>query len=66
MVFLKCVIRKTIETTLLCDNNENNEKFGTPKFFMPYEKGISEQRNFVAPRYDLELIFTRTLSLKLK
>ena len=37
-----------------------------PKLFIPYEKGIAEQVKRVASRYGLEMIFTRSLSLKLK
>ena len=38
----------------------------TPKLFIPYEKGIAEQLKRVVNRYGLEVIFTRSLSLKSK
>ena len=38
----------------------------TPELFIPYEKGIAEQLKRVANRYGLEVIFTRSLSLKSK
>ena len=38
----------------------------TPKLFIPYGKGIAEQLKRVANRYGLEVIFTRSLSLKSK
>ena len=36
----------------------------TPKRFIPYEKGISEQLKRVVNKYGLNVIFTRSLSLK--
>ena len=38
----------------------------TPKLFIPYEKGISEQLTHVANKCNLEVIFKRSLTLKSK
>ena len=38
----------------------------TPKLFIPYEKGISEQLKRVANKCDLEVIFKTSLTLKSK
>ena len=38
----------------------------TPKLFIPYQKRISEQLKRVANKYGLQVIFTRSLSLKSK
>ena len=35
----------------------------TPKLFIPYKKGISEQLKRVANKYGSEVVFTRSLSL---
>ena len=37
-----------------------------PKHFIPYEKGISKQLEHVANKNGLEVMFTRSLSLKSK
>ena len=46
--------------------SENSQNLETPKLFIPYEKGIAEQLKCVANRYGLEVILTRSLSLKSK
>ena len=59
------LITKTIKRTLLSNSkSKNSENLETPKLFIPYEKGIAEQLKRVANRYGLEVIFTRSLSLK--
>ena len=61
------LITKTIKRTLLSNSkSKNSENLETPKLFIPYEKGIAEQLKRVANRYGLEVIFTRSLSLKSK
>ena len=58
---------KTIKRTLLSNSKSKNSKnLETPKLFIPYEKGIAEELKRVADRYGLEVIFTRSLSLKSK
>ena len=61
------LITRTIKRTLLSNSkSKNSQNLETPKLFMPYEKGIAEQLKRVANRYGLEVIFTRSLSLKSK
>ena len=61
------LIIKTIKWTLLSNSkSKNSGNLETPKSFIPYEKGVAEQLKRVANRYDLEEIFTRSLSLKSK
>ena len=48
------------------NRSKNNQNLEAPKLFIPYEKGISEQPKRVANKYDLEVIFRRSLSLKSK
>ena len=61
------LITKTIKHTLASNSKSNNsQNLETPKLFLPYEKGISEQLKRVANKHGLEVIFTRSLSLKSK
>ena len=61
------LITKTIKRTLLSNSkSKNSQNLETPKLFIPYEKGIAEQLKRVANRYGLELILSRSLSLKSK
>ena len=61
------LITKTIKQTLSFNSrSKNNQNLEAPKLFIPYEKGISEQLKRVANKYGLEVIFRRSLSLKLK
>ena len=60
-------ITKTIKHTLESNSkSKNSQDLETPKLFLPYEKGMSEQLKRVANKYGLEVIFTRSLSLKSK
>ena len=45
---------------------KNSQNLETPKLFLPFKKGISEQFKRVANKYGLEVIFRRSLSLKSK
>ena len=61
------LITKTIKQTLSSNiKSKNNQNLEAPKLFLPYEKRISEQLKRVANKYSLEVIFTRSLSLKSK
>ena len=61
------LITKAIKQTLSSNSKtKNSQNLETPELFLPYEKGISEQLKRVANKYGLEVIFTRSLSLKSK
>ena len=61
------LVTNTIKRTLLYQNKiKNTDPIEKPKLFMPYEKGISEKLKRVAYKYGLEVIFTKSLSLKSK
>ena len=58
---------KTIKQTMPSNNkSKNSQTLEKPKLFIPYEKGIPEQLKHVANKYGLEVILTRSLSLKSK
>ena len=56
-------MKQTLSSNSKLKNSQNLE---TPKIFIPYEKGISEQLKRVTNKYGLEVIFRRSLSLKSK
>ena len=63
----KKLITKLIQLTLLFNSNSKSSKnFETPKLFVPFEKGIAEQLKHVANNYGLEVMSSRSLSLKFK
>ena len=58
---------KTIKQTLSSNSkSKNSQTLEKTKLFIPHEKGVSEQLKHVANKYDLEVILTRSLSLKSK
>ena len=58
---------KTIKQTMPSNSkSKNSQTLEKPKLFIPYEKGIPEQLKYVANKYGLEVILTRSLSLKSK
>ena len=65
MVTLK-INNKNNQTLSSNSKSKNSQNVETPKLFLPYEKGISEQLKRVANKHGLEVIFTRSLSLKSK
>ena len=61
------LITKVIKQTLSSNSKtKNSQNLETPKLFLQFKKGISEQFKRVANKYGLEVIFTRSLSLKSK
>ena len=61
------LIAKTIKRTMRSNSkSKNSQNLERPHLCIPYEKGIAEQLKRVANRYGLEVIFTRSLSLKSK
>ena len=61
------LITKTIKQILSSNSkSKNSQNLKTPKFFLPCEKGISEKLKCLANKYGLEVIFTRSLSVKSK
>ena len=57
----------TTKRTLLSNSkSKNSQNLETPKLLIPYGKGIAEQLKRVTNRYGLEVIFTRSVSLKSK
>ena len=46
--------------------SKNSQNLEVPNLFLLYEKGISKQLNRLANKYGLEVIFTRSLSVKSK
>ena len=65
MVTLK-INNKNNQTLSSNSKSKNSQNVETPKLFLPYEKGISEQLKRIANKYGLEVIFRRSLSLKSK
>ena len=57
------MIKQTLSSNRKLKNSKNLK---TPKFFISYEKRISEQIKHVADKYGLEVIFRRSFSLKSK
>ena len=61
------LISKTIKQALSSNSkSKNSQNVEVPNLFLPYEKGISEKLNRLANKYGLEVIFTRSLSVKPK
>ena len=61
------LISKTIKQALSSNSkSKNSQNVEVPNLFLPYEKGISEKLNRLANKYGLEVIFTRSLSVKSK
>ena len=61
------LVTKTIKRTLSYQNKvKSNDDIVKPKLFIPYEKGISEQLKRISNKYGLDVVFTRSLSLKSK
>ena len=65
MVTLK-INNKNNQTLSSNSKSKNSQNVETPKLFLPYEKGISEQLKRIANKYGLEVIFMRSLSTKSK
>ena len=65
MVTLK-INNKNNQTLSSNSKTKNSQNLETPKLFLPYEKGISEQLKRIANKYGLEVIFMRSLSTKSK
>ena len=61
------LISKTIKQALSSNSkSKNSQNVEVANLFLPYEKGISEKLNRLANKYGLEVIFTRSLSVKSK
>ena len=56
-------MKQTLSSNSKLKNSQNLE---TPKIFVPYEKGISEQLKRVTNKHGSGVIFTRFLSLSSK